>query len=344
MPFHPHTSSRARSLCRALFAFIICAASAPVLTPFAQTKWGSQELHELQVRPIYVTARVFQIKAKQGSYEDLNNQVFKMKTARLTEYENWLNAFKKTYPGFEAALLRTDSKRVFRTSRPTVISMGKRADGRDIEITINAAQSVGDGTTPGTTLVPEINLHFGNDRVKKPVSYAIQHLEVESGATYFFTASNLKLNSADYVGFVRPNAPAQRFDGNDFFLIFAFSVDLDKTTKPPRLLDEQQSVELQQQAAKKVQPEIPAALRDAGMSGYVRANVEISPEGKVTSANIHFSTFPEMNDEVIAAARQWEFPATLFAENKNPVSGFLTFNFAAMDPASKAATQKSDKQ
>ena len=140
---------RARSLYRAFFTFIICAAFTPAPTSFAQTKWGSQELHELQIRPIYITARVFQIKAKQGGYEDLSDQVFKMKTARLTEYENWMNAFKKTYPGFDAALLRTDSKRVFRTARPTIISLGKRPDGRDIEITINAAQSVGDGTTPG---------------------------------------------------------------------------------------------------------------------------------------------------------------------------------------------------
>jgi len=344
MPFNPHTSLRARSLCRALFTLIICAASAPALTSFAQIKWGSQEIHELQIRPIYVTTRVFQIKAKQGSYEDLSGQVFKMKTARLTEYENWLNAFKKTYPGFDAALLRTDSKRVFRTARPTIISLGKRPDGRDIEISINAAQSVGDGTTPGTTLVPEVNLHFGNDRVKKPVTYAIQPMEVESGATYYFSAPNLKLNPNDYVGFVRPNAPVQRFDGNDIYLVFAFSVDLDKTTKPPRPLDEQQSVELQQQAAKKIQPEIPDALREAGMSGYVRASVEISPEGKVTSANIHYSTFPEMNGEVIAAARQWEFPATLFAQDKNPITGYLTFNFTATTPAPKAATQKSDKQ
>src|SRR5262249_30234195 len=111
-----------------------------------------------------------------------------------------------------------------------------------------------------------------------------------------------------------------------------------------RPLDEQQSAELQQQAAKKIQPEIPAALRETGMSGYVRANVEISPEGKVISANVHFSTFPEMNAEVIAAARRWEFPATLFAEDKNPITGYLTFNFAAATSPSKEATQKSDKQ
>jgi len=169
-------------------------------------------------------------------------------------------------------------------------------------------------------------------------------MEVESGATYYFSAPNLKLNSTDYVGFVRPNAPAQRFDGADVYLVFAFSIDLDKTTKPPRLLDEQQSVELQNGAAKKIQPKIPDALQEAGMSGYVRANVEISPEGKVTSANIHYSTFPEMNAEVIAAARRWEFPTTLFAQDKNPITGYLTFNFTDTTPGPKAATQKSDKQ
>ncbi len=344
MPLNPHTSSRARSFCLALFAIIFFAGFVGVPPSYAQTNWSSQESHELQIRPIFVTTRVFQIKGKQGAYEELSGQVFKMKTARLTEYENWLNAFKKTYPGLEAALLRTDSKRVFRTARPTIISLGKRPDGRDIEITINAAQSVGDGKTPGTTLIPEINLHFGNDRVKKPVSYAIQHLEVESGSTYYFATPLLKMNSTDYTGFVRPNAPARPFDGHDIYLIFAFSVDLDKTVKPPRILDEQQSAELQMQASKKVQPEIPAALRETGMSGYVRANVEISPEGKVSSANVHFSTFPEMNDQVIAAARQWEFARSLFAEDKNPITGYLTFNFTAANPAAKTATQKSDKQ
>src|SRR5262249_29254620 len=123
MPFNPHTSLRARSLCRALFTLIICAASAPALTSFAQIKWGSHEIHELQIKPIPGTTGVFQTKAKEGSYEDWRGQVFKMKTARLTEYENWLNAFKKTDPGFDAALLRTDSKRVFRTARPTIISL-----------------------------------------------------------------------------------------------------------------------------------------------------------------------------------------------------------------------------
>jgi TonB family protein len=342
MPFNPHTSLFFRALGRALFAFIACGALASAPDAFAQNKQDkvSQDLSQLQLRPIFVTTRVFQLKARRGGYEDLSGQVFKMNTAKLTEYEDWIKAFRKTYPGLEAALLRTESNRVFRTSKPTVVSLGKRPDARELEILLHGAQSYGDGVTPGTSLIPEISLRLGQS---KPVTYAMQPLEVESGTTYFFTAPNLKMSSTDYVRFVRPNAPVEQFDGNDIYLIFAFSVDLDKTTQPARYLDERQSVEMQNGAAKKIQPEVPEALRDAGLGGFIRVRVEISTEGKVTGANIHNSSFPEMNDVVIAAARQWEFPATLFAENKNPITGFLTFNFAPTTPA-KATTQNSAKQ
>jgi len=344
MPLNPHTPGLLCALRRALLALIICAAFAPAPAANAQTKQDGQVSNDLQARPIFVTARVFQIKAKRGSYDEVNSQVFKMKTAKLTEHENWTTAFKKTYPGFDAALLRTESRRVFRTSKPAILSLGKQPDGRSIEITLFGAQSVGDGVTPGTSLISEIGLHFGNDRVNKPVAYGIQHMEVESGSTYFYISPSLKMSSADYLKFIRPNAPAEQFDGADIYLIFAFSVDLDKTTQPARYYDERQSAELQNGAAKKIQPEVPTALREAGLGGFIRLQVEISPEGKVTSANTHYSTFPEMNAEAIAAARQWEFPATLFAENKNPITGFLTFSFTASPPAPKAATQNSAKQ
>jgi TonB family protein len=319
----------------------IAVATAPFAFAQGKENKDNQDLSELRFRPIYVTARVFQMKARRGSYQEVSDQVFKMKTASLTEYEMWLNAFKKTYPGFDIALLRTESKRVFRTPKPAVISLGKQPDGRDIEVLLYGAQSVGDGVKPGTSLVAEIGLHFGS-RASKPVTYAIQPLEVESGMTYFFSATNLKLGSTDYVKFVRSNAPAEPFDGDDIFLIFAFSVDLDKTTQPARYFDEKQSVELQRQATKKVQPEVSAALREAGLGGFIRVRIVISAEGKAPSANIHSSTFPEMNSAAISAARQWEFPTALFAENKNPITGFLTFSFAASTP--KAATQNSAKQ
>src|SRR5262245_13322944 len=278
-----------------------------------------QEYHStdcIPLKPIYVTARIFQAKAKRGSYDDLSNQVFKMKTASLAEHDKWIKAFGKTYPGLEVSLLRTEEKRVFRTSKPTTLSLAKQPDGRAIEVQLLGAQSPGDGTTPGTSLVPEVMLHFGNNLASKPITYAIQPMEVESGMTYYFASTNMKLTSTDDVQYVRPNALPEKFDGNDFYLIFGFAVDLEKPAQPVRYYDERQSYELQEKAAKKVQPEVPAAFRDAGMGGAVRVRIEISPDGKVTAANVHGSTFPEMNLDAVTAARQWEFPVELFAQDK----------------------------
>jgi len=328
LPFHSRITS-------VLVAFLFAALSAS--TAIAQQTSVSDDF---SIRPIYVTTRVFQMKAKSGSYSELTDQVFRMSTATLVEYSQWGNAFKKSYPGFDIDLLRTEAKKVFRTSKPSVISLVKQPDGRDIEIQMFGAQSYGDGVTPGTTLVPEIGLHFGNDIVSKPITFSAQPLEVESGKTYFFAVKNLKLRSADYVKFVRPNTPPEIFDGNDVFLLFAFSVDLDKTTTPARYYDERQSLEFQNQASKKVTPEVPANWREAGLGGNVRIRVEVSPEGKITSTNIHYSGFPEMNRQAIEAAQQWEFPKSLFESDKTPITCFLTFSFPAQPPAPKATPAK----
>ena len=332
-----------RATVRVFIAIVLCAAFTSASSTLAQTQ-QQPDSAELQIKPIYVTTRIFQLIAKRGSYEDLNNQVFKMKTGKLTEYDNWMNAFKKTYPGFDAALLKTEPKRVFRTAKPTVISLGKQPDGRDIEVMMYGAQSPGDGVTPGTSLIPEISLHFGNDITNKPITYGIQQLEVESGSTYYFSVPSMKMSSADYVKFVRPNAPAEPFDGKDIILVFAFSVDLEKSPQPARYYDERQSLELQKQASKKTQLETPATLREAGLGGYVRVYVEISPEGKVTTANVQNSTFPEMNNDAIAAARKWEFPTTLFTDNKNPIAGYLMFEFASAPAPPKAPAHNFTKE
>lgn len=305
------------------------------------TGFAQQTISEdFAIRPIYVTTRVFQMKAKRDSYPDLTDQTFRMSTASLVEHDQWMKSFKKSYPGFEIDLLRTDAKKVFRTSKPSTISLVKQADGRDIEVQLYGAQSIGDGVTPGTTLIAEIGLHFGNDLVNKPVSFSVQPLEVESGKTYFFAVKNLKLRSSDYVKFVRPNAQPDLYDDHDVFLLFAFSVDLDKTVSPARYFDERQSLEFQNQAAKKVIPEVPAQWREAGLGGNVRVRVEISPEGRITSSNLYYSGFPEMNQLAIEAARQWEFPKTLFETDKTPITCFLTFNFPAQPPSPKANPAK----
>jgi TonB family protein len=77
-------------------------------------------------------------------------------------------------------------------------------------------------------------------------------------------------------------------------------------------------------------------MRQAKLAGKVRVSVEISPEGRVTSANVVSSSVPELNKEVIAAARKWEFSKALFAENKQPITGLLGFN---VDTAATPARQ-----
>lgn len=304
---------------RALLLLLLTAAMT-----FAQ---DSQSPEDLRIKPIYVTARIFQLVLKRGAAVEISDQVFKMKTSSLADYDQWMKSLGKTFPGADAALLRTEQKRVFRTSKPTVVSLLRQPDGRAFEAQLLGAQSPGDGVTPGTSLIPEIALHFGNDAVHKPIVYAIQPLEVESGMTYFFAVTNLKLIPSDYVKFIRPNARPESFEGSEVSLVFAFSVELEKAQPMSRTYDERQSSELQEKAVRQVQPVIPENLRSvAPQGGVVRVQVEIASTGKVAAANVHGSTFPEMNKEVIAAARQWEFPAGIIADGKIPVSAFLTFN------------------
>ncbi len=290
---------------------------------------------ELSLRPIYVTMRTFQMKAKRNSYQELNDQVFKMNTSSLPDYDHWISAFQKLYPEFEIDLLRSDAKRVFRTAKPGIITLVKQPDGRAIEVQLFGAQSYGDGVTPGTSLVSEVALHFANERVNKPLSYAIQPLEIESGKTYFFAVKSLKMHSTDFVNFVRPGAPVEMLDGNDIYLLFSFSVDLDKAITPVRLIDEQQSVEFQETATQKVIAEVPEVYRNSGAGGFVRVRVEVSPEGKVAMPDVQYSTFPEMNKLAVEAARKWEFPKSLFETDKNPITSFITFTYPAQPQAQK---------
>ncbi len=320
--------------------------------PALKTSVAGQDkpgIEEQGLKPVYVTTRVFQMRAKRGSYQDPTDQVFKMRTAVLKDHDKWINTLEKTYPGFEIALLRTEPRRVFRTSKPTVVPLNNRQSNTPaIEISIYAAHSYGDGTTPGTSLIPEVSITSGNSQLGKPLLYSIQTLEIETGMTYFYSVTKLKLGPGEYARFVRPNVPAERFEGEDYFLIIAHSVDLDKTAQPIRFFDERQSLQLQNEATKKIQPEVPANLLEAGLSGFIRVSVEISPEGKVTSANIYYSSYPEINNQALAAARRWEFPASLFAQDRDPISGFITFSLAAKStappPAPKTASSNSLQQ
>ena len=194
-----------------------------------------------------------------------------------------------------------------------------------MNLEINCAQSPGDGVTPGTSVVSILNLQYGKDQSVKPITYSVTPLEVEHGMTYFYLIKQVRFEGTDYVRFLRPNESIEKFAGKSYYLVLAISVELDKAYTPPRYLDERQSGRLQEEASKKVALPLTDDIRKVGLNGMVRVRVEIGRDGKVTQANVTYSTVPEVNELAVATARQWEFPESLFATDQNPVTGFISF-------------------
>ncbi len=313
---------------------LVCALLLP-LAAFGQDKPQGPD----PLAPIYVTTRIFQLSAKKGSSEEVSDQVFRLKTAGLSDEDKWHTAFLKTYPGLTPALLQTSNLRVFRTSKPGIINFGQQG-GRTLQIQIFAAQSPGDGTTPGTMLIPEIGLHSVNSST--PLTLSMQPLEVETGMTYYFAAPRLKLTEQDYAEFIRKGTPATAFAADDHFIVFAFSIELNRPAQTARVFNEKESAALLTAAQKKVQPELTDTVKKAGLSGRVQVRVEIAPDGRVVKALTQSSTLPEMNRAAVAAARQWEFSPALFADSKEPISGLLTFEFAAEAKPAEVKQQSSN--
>jgi len=284
-----------------------------------------ESLTDFGNRPIFINLSVFQLEVDAGTDPDLTDQVFRMKTSSLQDYDKWMRTLGKTYPGHKVSMLKQESRRVFRTAKPGLISISKQVDGRSIILEINGAQSPGDGVKPGTSIVALLNLQFGTDQTVKPISYSITPLEVDHGMTYFYLVKSLRMASADYARFLRPNEDAERFSTKNYYLIFGISVELDQTTISPRYYDERQSARLQEDATKKVPLPLPDGVQKLGLSGLIRLKVDIGNDGKVSRANVAYSTLPEANQEAIAAVRQWEFPTSLFATDQNPITGFITF-------------------
>jgi TonB family protein len=305
----------------------------------------NQEPIELEYAPLYATARIFQARAKKGGNQDLTDQLFKLPTAQLGEYEKWMICFKKTYPDFKLELLQAHQLRVAKSRRPTIIAFGNSNTRRSLEFRLSAAHSPGDGVKAGVSLIQEVELHFGNDRLSKPVSLAIHPVEAEDGITYFFTNQNMTLDPQSYVNFLRPGASAKAFEAESIFFVLAVSVSFKKPVETARVLDEKESAELQAKATKKPQPTLPEEIRQRGLSGTVQVSVEVAPDGRVARADIIKSSLPEATYEVLAAARQWEFPLSIFAESKQPVKGVLTFNFTSPGekPASSSGEPNSTK-
>ncbi len=284
----------------------------------------------LEHKPIPITVRVFQARIKKEQFKDLSDQLFRLTTANLTDYEKWITGLRKAYPGFEIELLQTHPVRVFKSPRPAIIYFGHKAEP-NLELLINAANSPGDGFTPGLSIIPQVEYHYGTHRRANPVSLVIQPFEAEVGYTYFFTANNLTLEPQNYVNYFRPGTPAQPFQDELIFIIFALSIEPERPSESVRSWDEKQSASLQAEAVKKVAVSWPEPLRQAGLMGRVQVQVQIAPDGRVTQANIYNSTLPEAHKQVLEAVRQWEFSKKLFAEDQRSIRGLLTFIFG--DPA-----------
>ena len=288
-----------------------------------------------QHEPVYVSLRVFQARVKKDEYKDLSNQVFKLPTAALTSDEKWMRAINKAYPEFKIELLRAQEARIFKSPKPAMILLGRPY--RTFQFRLSAASSVGDGKTPGLTLLSEVELHYGNDKTYPPLSLAIHPIEAEEGATYFFTDNALGLDAPSYSELIRPGSTQKAFENEYFFFVFAFSASVKKPVETARVLDDKQSANLQSSATKSPQPTVPEAVLKNGLSGNVKVNVEITPDGRVARAEILDSALPEVNDEVLAVARQWEFPLSAFAENKKPIKCVLTFKLPVTSAPPKPA-------
>ncbi len=280
------------------------------------------------VPPFRVDARIYQARSSRPDAV-VDDQVFRLTTANLLDEENWINAFAKVYPGFEFGLIQSAQLRVYRSAKPTRLTIG-RSDDRVLELLTYGAHSLGDGTTPGTSLVAEVDMDFGTAAA---VALSIQSLEVEEGKTYFFALSRFRLKPSEYVRLLRPGQPVRAFVGKDTFLVVSLSVQLNPAAASTRNLDEARAAEMQASALKKVQPEIPAELRPAGLGGKVRVVIEVASSGRVTHAYILNSTYPEMNVAAINAARQWEFSTAEFAQDPRSIASVLVFDFPTAAPA-----------
>jgi len=293
----------------------------------------SEETRDFSTRPIFVNLYVFQVETDATQEIDLTDQIFRMRSSSLSDHERWMRAFSKVYPGTEISLLKQETRRVYRTSKAVTIPVSRQVEGRTITLELNGAQSPGDGVVPGTSLVSILNLQFGNDVQAKPISYGIIPIEVEHGMTYFYLAKQMALRGQDYIRFMRPQESSDQFLNKAFYLLFGLAVDLDATENPARLIDERQSVRFQEGASKKVDLTLPETIEKRGLSGLIRVRVEIGPTGTISRADVAYSTLPEANLAAMQAARQWEFPTTLFATDPTPITAYLTFTVPQRRPA-----------
>lgn len=336
------------TLCATLLVFFLGLLSSLQMTAFAQQ---ADDQDDGGKKPIYLTVRVFQAKTSRAAKYDMTDQMFRLRTPGLTDYDKWVSSIGKAYPGLELSLIRTEELRVFMSPMAGKVILGPKKD-RNLQFLVNVAQSPGDGETPGLSIIPFVEYHFGDettDRKYPPVpQFMPPPIEYEAGMTYFFSHKSLSYKPESYVSFVRPGAPVSDFVNDEVFFVFVVTREPGNPLKPggdkptARVFKNEQSDELQANATKKADPEWPVEIQKPGYDGRIQVRVEITPDGHVAHTNIWNSTLPEANRQAIAAALKWEFPATVFAETQLPVYTLLTFNYKA--PAPKPAKPEPAKK
>jgi TonB family protein len=319
-----------RRISRLMGPLIVCCLLVSlVAAPPFPARVAAQDTAALR-QPFDVMTRVYQMRARRGNYGDVTDQLFKLRTTNFTDEDKIIANFTKVYPGFEFALLKSATLKVYRTSKGTGLLLG-RMSSRTLELLHYGASSPGTAGKPGTSLILEVNLTYGRPEA---LAYAVHAIEAEDGMTYFFTPPKLRFGASDYVSFLRAGAPVKAFESDDVYLVIAVSVVLTPKPSTARQFDDPQSAQLQAEASKKVMPEVTEALKSAGLKGKVTARVEVGPDGRVAHTTIANSTFPEMNGAVVSAAKQWEFPLKYFDADKRPIQALLQFDFEGGAPAS----------
>ncbi|MFN0121985.1 MAG: energy transducer TonB [Blastocatellia bacterium] len=318
-----------------VFCLLLCAGTR--FAASAQTEQHSD--HPSEKPPVLFTTRIFQAKPRPGVKPEMSEQIFKVRTQNLTSDEQWIRNLGKAYPDMEISLVRSEMMRAFYSPVGARLTLGPRKE-RHVEFLINIAQSPGDGEIPGLSIVPLVEYHFGNDKQFAPVTQAFPPpIEYEQGMSYFFTGNQLNYNPESYVNFLRPAASPGNFKTVPIYLIFAMTRELENPFAPGGktptaiVLDPTQAAEWQAAAAKTVQPEWPEEIKRPGFDGRAQVRAIIGVDGKVTDASIWMSEIPEANARILAAARQWEFPAARLAEKQMPVHTILSFTYTGPKPA-----------
>ncbi len=252
--------------------------------------------------PDYVTVRVFEARVPTGKF-DMTDQLFKLRTASQTSDEGWINNLRKAYPNVEFYLLKTGHFRLFKSPKKGIIEIGNPNEAHS-EIQVMTAHSIGDGTTPGTSLIVEVNDYGGaKAQTPMPAAAATHGIEAEQGMTYFFTNQAMKVELPVYTKYLHDDYTSPTLEKTDHF--YVASISYEKSKHLGFMSNPKEDAALIASATRKADIQIAPELK--GIWGKVIVRAEVTAEGKLKSANIWSSTAPELNSAALAAARQYEF-------------------------------------